>query len=937
MSISIPFNLKLLSWTLRLARRLSDTFWVVALATMFSIGAIIFNLLNDYIVRYGDSESHLNIAKRVVDSVTPGFAQLGGIWLPVPHLLMVPFVSIDALWRTGLAGAIISGLAFIFSALYLYKTTLLLTKHRAASFVAALVFILNPNVLYLQSTPMTEVLLIAFFTVSTYYFILFLQGKNQLYSLLLAALFGFLSVLTRYDGWFLVVLQAGCIFLYFYPWNRVPKTWTEIRSFFRTETWKTAEGYMVLFSTLAFLGIILWLGWDLLILGDPLYFTHSEFSAKSQQNEWLSRGQLPAYHNLPLALLYYAVTAMGNAGVVVFALGVAGLSAYLRNKGQSHRLIILLVMAAPFIFNVITQYIGQSVIFIPDVTPAGFDWTMFNVRYGVMTVPLVAVLIGYLFYRSRAQGRAVIAGLILVQVALFQVGYSRVIAWQDGMVGLSSAKRPEAERWLKANYDYGYVLMDDYARTISVVRTEIPMENMIYIGNKPYWEESLDAPEKYARWIVMQQNDAVWKRIWEIPGQQGRLYKYFEKVYTSPEIIIFRRQAQPPGPDRFWSFQCIDTMKYSRDAARELVADPNLESMVAQEMQLIKDAGGTCASVGTPYDEEFVPYLSVWVRQAREKGLNVWFRGNMAGWEGWFDYPKLASTRQHHEGIYKFITSHKDLFKPGDIFTPAPEPENGIMGDPRDSDANREMFLKFIPESYSNCREAFAKIDTGVTCGYFSYNGDVARDVVTPDLISQSGNALVVDHFVSDPDNLVKDLRGMHDKFHVPIVLGEFGAPINDVHGEMDEQGQKDYLSKLLARLYKERGIIQGLNYWVLRGGSTAMVNPDLTPRPAYDAVKAFYLPGQVRGTVTNTLGETVADLDLSVAQYEARATTDGLGNYVINVPSGEVKLQVEGGGWVPTADSELTGATGNGEKDIVVEPRRKSLWYRFKQWWFRK
>ena len=67
------------------------------------------------------------------------------------------------------------------------------------------------------------------------------------------------------------------------------------------------------------------------------------------------------------------------------------------------------------------------------------------------------------------------------------------------------------------------------------------MQNIIYIGNKPYWEESLKEPEKHARWIIMQKSDVVWSTILNDPDTSGRLYKYFEKAYTSPEILVFKR------------------------------------------------------------------------------------------------------------------------------------------------------------------------------------------------------------------------------------------------------------------------------------------------------------------------------------------------------------------------------------------------------------
>jgi hypothetical protein len=39
----------------------------------------------------------------------------------------------------------------------------------------------------------------------------------------------------------------------------------------------------------------------------------------------------------------------------------------------------------------------------------------------------------------------------------------------------------------------------------------------------------------------MQKDDEVWKHLYDDPKVQGRLYKYFSKAYTSPEILIFKR------------------------------------------------------------------------------------------------------------------------------------------------------------------------------------------------------------------------------------------------------------------------------------------------------------------------------------------------------------------------------------------------------------
>lgn len=501
--------------------------FVFILALILSISSMTHYFLQDQIIAYGDAESHLNISKRVIHSITPGMAQLGGIWLPIPHLMMVPFVYFDAWWRTGLAGAIVSGLCFIVTSLYLFKLTHLITKSGVASFFAFLVFGLNPNVLYMQSTPMTELPLIMFFILSSYYFIRYVRNDTEILSLMAAAFFGFCASLSRYDGWFLVLFEAMILFFMYFP---------------KKMSFKRLTGRMIFFSTLAFFGILIWMVWDYLILGDPFYFTNSQFSAKTQQDAWYLRGELPAYHNMFLSIAYYIVTGMSNAGVIVYFLGVLGLIRYLFKERMKNWLFPAIIMLVPFIFYTITLYIGQSIIFIPHLTPATFEWRLFNVRYGLMIIPAVAFFLGYLFSKAEKKTRYIIITLFILQFGLYLTGYSKITSLEDGTNGLSSAKEVDAQYWMAQNYDQGLVLIDDYARSISVTRSYIPMQNIIYIGNKPYWDESLIEPEKHATWIVMQKGDSVWSAIIDNPAIEGRLYTHFNKVYTSPEILIFKKK-----------------------------------------------------------------------------------------------------------------------------------------------------------------------------------------------------------------------------------------------------------------------------------------------------------------------------------------------------------------------------------------------------------
>ncbi|HVZ12072.1 MAG TPA: hypothetical protein VG965_03500 [Patescibacteria group bacterium] len=544
---------------------------VLVLAVFLSIETTILSLAHGFIVAYGDAESHLNIPKRVVDSLTPGFAQLGGIWLPLPHLLMIPFVKIEFLYRTGLAGSIVSGISFIVASIFIYKLGYFLTKNRFAGFVAFLVFVTNPNMLYLQSTPMTEPVLICFFVLSSYYFIRFarvaLRGKHkeeidvlesgrEVKYLLLASFFGFCASISRYDGWFLVLVEAALIPAIYLPYDKYSSVIEKAgkvkgvlsiikhKLYLTRKNFTKLQGLTVLFATLAFLGIVGWFAWDGLILGDPFYFKDSQYSAEVQQQAWLKRNELPAMHNLPVAFGYYYVDTMANVGVVFFDIALVGSGYYLIKKRNALAFVVSIVLMIPFIFNVISLFLGQSVIFIPELTPASYEWRLFNVRYGILMLPGVAIFVGYLFQDIKFNGKLLLLFLAIVQFGLYASGYSKIVTLADGINGLSSAKRTGVETWMKSHYDGGLVLMDDYARSVSIIGSGIPMQDVIYVGNKPYWDESMQAPEKYAQWIVIQQNDAVWKGIYTNNYLRGRLYKYFVKVYTSPEVLVFERNSQ---------------------------------------------------------------------------------------------------------------------------------------------------------------------------------------------------------------------------------------------------------------------------------------------------------------------------------------------------------------------------------------------------------
>jgi hypothetical protein len=90
---------------------------------------------------FGDAEAHLDIARRIVDSRTPGWSQIGTTWLPLPHLLMIPLVRNDWLWQTGLAGAVTSGFCMAVAATFLFSAARRIFANTTAAIVAVAVFL----------------------------------------------------------------------------------------------------------------------------------------------------------------------------------------------------------------------------------------------------------------------------------------------------------------------------------------------------------------------------------------------------------------------------------------------------------------------------------------------------------------------------------------------------------------------------------------------------------------------------------------------------------------------------------------------------------------------------------------------------------------------------------------------------------------------------
>ncbi len=479
--------------------------------------ALYFSYTNNFILTYNDAASHLNIARRVIDNLTPGIAQIGTVWLPLPHLLMIPLAINDDLWHTGFAGSIISMAAFIVSVYFTYKTVFTITKSVVGGVIGAAIMALNPNFLYIQTTPMTEPLLIAMFCAAVYFLARYVEHW-QVQQLLISSVFVAAATLIRYDGWFLFMFLSALLPLWIWKWRG------------RHE----AESSLILFLFMGGFGIGMWVLWNWMIFGDPLYFVTGPFSAYAQQRVLKSVGQLPTEGDIYIASLYFFWSMVDNNGMILLLSAGIGILIVPFLLKQRRYLITLLAAFSPIIFNTIALYVGQSAMNVPQ---APSNPGMFNVRYGMMALPFISLLLGII--AANKYLRYLVILLLLGQSYLFMTsGLPIVLA--DGLYGKQQTMYTvEAGRWFREHYQGGLILTSLASHDAFVARTQIPMKNYIHEGTRKYWEESTVAPPEYVEYIAALSfpPDSVYRAIHEHPTFKDK----YKLIYNYEKFGIYQR------------------------------------------------------------------------------------------------------------------------------------------------------------------------------------------------------------------------------------------------------------------------------------------------------------------------------------------------------------------------------------------------------------
>jgi hypothetical protein len=497
--------------------------WLTSCASVLSF---FFYFHRGEILLYGDAVAHINIARRVFDSRTPGLLQLGTVWLPLPHLLMIPFLLSNWMWKTGVGGSIPSMIAYVFGTIGVFR----LVRDglaspaisaapspiiRVVAWLAAIVYATNPNLIYLQATAMGEPLYLALFIWAVVYFSEFVrrpvnvEGKGPSSSLVKCGICLAAACLTRYDAWFLAVVMCVCGLA------------IVLRTKSRGRDLNVQFGKFLLLAAAA---PVLWLGYNAIVYRNPLEFANGPYSAKAIEQRSTATSH-PGSHDLQTAFSYFVKSAELNMSSergqkIWILLALAGVIVILL-RGDRMWPLLLLLIPVPF-YALSVAYSG-----VPIYVPVWWPFSHYNLRYGLELLPAFAVFtaIALYFAAKFTQKRwfslvTSAAGLIFV-IASYASIWSAPVCFREALVNSRGriALERELADFLKVLPPDSTLLMYLGSHVGAVQQAGVPLRRVINEGNHRTWKQPVDQdglweralanPSKYADFVVAFDGDAV--------------------------------------------------------------------------------------------------------------------------------------------------------------------------------------------------------------------------------------------------------------------------------------------------------------------------------------------------------------------------------------------------------------------------------------------
>jgi hypothetical protein len=525
-----------------------ETFPVALGAVLLSFIGLLISFSRGYLLLYGDAVAHLGIARRILDSRNPGLVQLGGVWLPLPHLLMLPFVQKMEWWQNGLAGAWPSLICYIASVVGLYR----LSRHLLAprwAIAATAFYALNPNLLYLATTAMTEPLFLALViwtVLLTVECVVGIHAARQAVvarRLVLIAVFILAAVYTRYDGW---VLGAAV-------WCVIAFTLAS-----RRDVWSRVVPSFVLFTLIVVGGPISWLAYNQHFFHDPLDFIRGPYSASAIERKTAAAGSehYHGWHSPFWALVYYTRTAQVDAafwetGFLVMTAAIGGVMIAIRRRLA----LPALLLWVPLPFYIYSIAYGSVPIFIPQLWPHSY----YNSRYGMEMLPALAlfavVAVQWLEGRwgqSQPLVKRLMQPIALLLIALNTIGmtYQTPLVLKEALANSTTrvAFETALARQLRMFPTGAAILMYNSDHVGALQAAAIPLRQTINEGDYDSFHAALAAPAEHATYVVAIAGDPVSDAVAAHPEGLTELSILCTSGQPCARIYQSDRAAAPPKP-----------------------------------------------------------------------------------------------------------------------------------------------------------------------------------------------------------------------------------------------------------------------------------------------------------------------------------------------------------------------------------------------------
>jgi hypothetical protein len=504
----VSTELSPLTFEARPAKR-EESMPVALAAVALAFVALIVCVSRGYLLLYGDAVAHLGIARRILDSRNPGIIQLGGVWLPLPHLLILPFVQKMEWWQNGLAGAWPSLLCYVLSVAGLYRLARRMVPPSWA-LVATAFYGLNPNLLYLSTTAMTEPLFLAIVIWTT---LLTMECSAAIRAVRTGSInrrlvvLGWLivaAVFTRYDGW-IFGAAVWCVI-----------AWQILRS--EKARRATAIGFAV-FTVLAVAGPIAWLAYNQHFFHDPLDFIRGPYSAAMIEKRTSPPGShhYPGWHDPLGAAGIYLRTAQLDAvawetGFAVTGLAMLGLVLAIRRRVE----LAATLLWIPFPFYIYSIAFGSIPIFIPPLWPHSY----YNSRYGMEMLPAFAIFAFFalVWLQQRWSASQPLAArlmpsvtLLLIAISVIAMMYHVPLVLKEAMV--NSTTRVAFESSLAHelhSFPAGApILMYNSDHIGALQQAGIPLRQTLSETDYDSWKAALASPAEHAAYVVAIAGDPV--------------------------------------------------------------------------------------------------------------------------------------------------------------------------------------------------------------------------------------------------------------------------------------------------------------------------------------------------------------------------------------------------------------------------------------------